>query len=194
MSNVWYEVVDPGTSLTQGDIILECPLLKWDIGEAADAGPTSSPERLFESVQAVKADVIVMTQACDLEQRKVADVVLCPCRSLSSCKKMWESAQRAKSQNPSAKAWTNFCEDVKGGFVWNQFMMDWMKEGEVTCEHQIVDFHHIHTVPRVFLEALLIGRGTKRLRLLSPYREHLSQSFARYFMRVGLPTSISKAW
>ena len=28
------------------------------------------------------------------------------------------------------------------------------------------------------------------LRLLSPYREHLSQAFARYFMRVGLPQNI----
>ena len=27
----------------------------------------------------------------------------------------------------------------------------------------------------------------RRLRLLPPYREHLSQSFARFFMRVGLP-------
>jgi hypothetical protein len=26
-----------------------------------------------------------------------------------------------------------------------------------------------------------------RLRLRSPYREHLAQAFARYFMRVGLP-------
>ena len=29
-----------------------------------------------------------------------------------------------------------------------------------------------------------------RLRLLPPYREHLSQAFARFFMRVGLPTDI----
>jgi Arc/MetJ-type ribon-helix-helix transcriptional regulator len=27
-----------------------------------------------------------------------------------------------------------------------------------------------------------------------PYREHLSQSFARFFMRVGLHTPIAKAW
>jgi hypothetical protein len=29
-----------------------------------------------------------------------------------------------------------------------------------------------------------------RLRLLPPYREHLSQAFARLFMRVGLPADI----
>jgi len=30
----------------------------------------------------------------------------------------------------------------------------------------------------------------QRLRLLPPYREHLSQAFARFFMRVGLPSDI----
>ncbi len=29
-----------------------------------------------------------------------------------------------------------------------------------------------------------------RLRLLPPYREHLAQGFARFFMRVGLPVDI----
>lgn len=34
----------------------------------------------------------------------------------------------------------------------------------------------------------------QRLRLLPPYREHLSQAFARYFMQVGLPVNVSKVW
>jgi hypothetical protein len=29
-----------------------------------------------------------------------------------------------------------------------------------------------------------------RLRLCPPYREHLAQAFARFFMRVGLPSDI----
>ncbi|MBD5492017.1 MAG: hypothetical protein HDR16_07880 [Lachnospiraceae bacterium] len=33
-------------------------------------------------------------------------------------------------------------------------------------------------------------KNGKRLRLCPPYREHLSQAFARYFMRVGLPVNI----
>jgi maleate cis-trans isomerase len=31
----------------------------------------------------------------------------------------------------------------------------------------------------------------ERVRLLSPYKEHLSQAFARYFMRVGLPRPLA---
>ncbi len=45
-----------------------------------------------------------------------------------------------------------------------------------------------------FLESLLKQRGQPRLRLLPPYREHLSQAFARFFMRVGLPVQVAQAW
>ena len=36
MSNPWYEVVGPDVRLTQGDIILDCPLLKWQLDDAAE--------------------------------------------------------------------------------------------------------------------------------------------------------------
>ena len=49
-------------------------------------------------------------------------------------------------------------------------------------------------MPREFLESLLAARGRERPRLLSRYREHLSQAFARYFMRVGLPVPVDVAW
>ena len=45
-------------------------------------------------------------------------------------------------------------------------------------------------VPLSFLESLLRQRATPRLRLLAPYREYLSQAFARFFMRVGLPQPV----
>ena len=86
MHNPWYEVVGSEACLTQGDIILECPLLKWQLGDAVEGGSNASGERLFAAAKGIKADVVVMTQACDLEQNKVLDVVLCPCRQLSRYK------------------------------------------------------------------------------------------------------------
>lgn len=41
-------------------------------------------------------------------------------------------------------------------------------------------------MPKNFIQEQLTHLGI-RLRLLSPYREHLAQNFSRYFMRVGLP-------
>ena len=96
MSNPWYEVVGPDVRLTQGDIILECPLLKWQLDYAAEGESRASGEHMFKAAKGVKADVVVMTQGCDLEQGKVSDVVLCPCRPLSRYKPVWEEAERAR--------------------------------------------------------------------------------------------------
>ena len=53
----------------------------------------------------------------------------------------------------------------------------------------IVDFNNIYTIPKNLAKE--IAKQNKiRLRLCPPYREHLSQSFARFFMRVGLPINI----
>lgn len=197
MNEKWYSVREPGARLTQGDIVAECPLLTWEMPKAGGGEPPTPAEeadRLSKLVTAKKADVVVMTQACDLAQSKVSNVVLCPCLPLSKFKAHWEASERARGQNPSAKAWKRLCDDIKDGYMWNLFMMDSLSDGDVTTEHRVVDFHAIYTVPRSFLEKLLSERGAKRLSLLPPYREHLSQSFARYFMRVGLPQNITPDW
>ncbi len=53
----------------------------------------------------------------------------------------------------------------------------------------VVDFKNVYGVHRSILTEI-VGRIQIRIRLLPPYREHLSQAFARYFMRVGLPQDI----
>jgi hypothetical protein len=197
MIEEWFAIVGHDLALTQGDIIVDCPLLKWRAQEEGTGPPESrgaDADRLFRLAAGIRADVIVMTQACDLEHGKVSDVVLCPCLPLSKYKAHWEAAEKARNQNPTAKAWRRFCEDITDGYIWNLFMMDSLPEGDIPSEHRIVDFHSVHTVPRAFLEGLIAERGTKRLRLLPPYREHLSQSFARFFMRVGLPETVKPAW
>ena len=61
---------------------------------------------------------------------------------------------------------------------------------EQSSEFYVVSFRHIYSIPKRYVKALIKNKVRKRL--LPPYREHLSQSFARYFMRVGLPTNIPK--
>lgn len=55
MNNPWYEVTGPDVRLTQGDIILECPLLKWQLDDAAE-GEKASGERLFKAAKAIESD------------------------------------------------------------------------------------------------------------------------------------------
>ncbi len=194
MNETWYEVVGPEVRLTQGDWIADCPLLAWD----AAALPPSGEEldALRGAARSLRADVVVMTQACDLEHDKVRNVVLCPHLSLSQFHAVWEKALQQAGQNPTAKAWRNTCCDIADGFVWNLTFLNRFAGNERFPEQElrVVDFHDLFTIPRSFLEGLLRRRSRARLRLLPPYREHLSQAFARYFMRVGLPAPLDRTW
>lgn len=54
----------------------------------------------------------------------------------------------------------------------------------------VVDFRQIYSLPFKFLQKKAESLGTRK-KLNSPYLEHFAQAFARFFMRVGLPSSIS---
>ena len=70
MEYPWYEVIDTVNDITQGDIIKECPvaILSDYIGE--------------EENQIIKAEVsiingIILTQACDIANKNVENIILC---------------------------------------------------------------------------------------------------------------------
>lgn len=192
-NDLWYEVVNANIELTQGDIILDCPVVRW-ASKSIEPGAIDRFEILKSAIEVVLADVVVITQACDLEQHKVENAILCPHVSLDKYKEEWEAAMRAMSQNPTSKAWQRTCEDIKNGYIWNLSMLNEGNVADLVLTHRVVDFHDVFTLPRTFLESLMQSREQPRLRLRPPYREHLSQAFARFFMRVGLPTGITKVW
>lgn len=192
-NDLWYEAVNASIELTQGDIILDCPVVRW-ASKPIEPGMGREFESLKSAVEVVLADVVVITQACDLEQRKVKNAILCPHVSLDKYKEEWETTMKAMSQNPTSKAWQRTCEDIKNGYIWNLSMLNEGNVENLTLAHRVVDFHDVFTLPRNFLESLLQSKEQSRLRLRPPYREHLSQAFARFFMRVGLPTGIIKIW
>ena len=193
MSDSWYEQVPATTPITQGDLILACPVVVWDT-ENLDFAGGPEDEVLRSAVKGMKVNVVVMTQACDLEHSKVENVILCPHSSLAEYKDAWERSMREREQNPSDKSWKRHCRDLCDGFCWNLTILNPGEDDGLTTIHRIVNFHDVYTVPIAFLEAFLVKRGEPRLRLLPPYREHLSQAFARFFMRVGLPVSVDVAW
>jgi hypothetical protein len=97
-------------------------------------------------------------------------------------------------QNPTPKSWGRFLDRVVAGHVWNLSMLNREDGAGYAAGLRLVDFHEVFSLPRDFLESWLKKEGQPRLRLCPPYREHLSQAFARFFMRVGLPTDIGKTW
>lgn len=194
MTNEWYEVVNSDVPLSQGDIVLECPILTWSDEPLSLESTEDVSEVLNGASLAVSADVIIMTQACDLDNQNLRAVILCPSIALTNYRTIWEEDFERQGYRPSDKAWKKQFENISKGFVWHQSILEAHEDGELETENRVVDFHEVFTLPRSFLESLVKERGKPRLRLSSPYKEHLSQAFARFFMRVGLPTPISRPW
>ena len=57
--------------------------------------------------------------------------------------------------------------------------------------YRVVELRRVFALPIDFVRDYATNAG-QRLRLMPPYREQLSQSFARFFMRVGLPVDIDR--
>jgi hypothetical protein len=193
MPEAWYEIVGPNIPLTQGDIIFECPLLAWKDNTLKLEGAAET-EVLKSAANGIQADVVVMTQACDLEHEKVENVILCPHVSLNDYRGIWDDNMQKTNQTPTEKAWRHHCNDICDGFMWHFTMLNDCQTDGSSIGIRIVFFNEVFTIPRSFLESLIKQRGHSRFRLLPPYREHLSQAFARFFMRVGLPIPVEKKW
>ena len=56
--------------------------------------------------------------------------------------------------------------------------------------HLVADFGDAFSIPLDYATALA-GEFAQRVRLLPPYREHLAQMFARFYMRIGLPVDVA---
>lgn len=196
MDYPWYVEVPATAPLTQGDLVQSCPVLVFD--EVPNIGSHETAEALLaeldkaHGVQMVRA--IVMTQACDLEHRNVRNVILCPIYDLDEYKSYWEERQKQANKSTSTRHWEDLVKQIRSGKVWNLTMLqkrDASGSDAISIPHQIVDFHEVFSLPLDFLMAWLRAKNESRLRVQPPYREHLSQAFARFFMRVGLPDDIT---
>ena len=169
----WYTVA-VGDDLEQGDILEDCPVF---------VPPDELANHSVESESQVPflcdhTHVIVMSQTCDLVKgrEKLEDVLLCAVWCPDNLKdddmfakvENWENARRGRF--PAFHVLAK-CELKKHN-----------------CNVRLVDFRRLYSLPLSFVRAR--AKISPRIRLMPPYREHLSQAFARYFMRVGLPADI----
>ena len=166
----WTEVT--GEHLAQGDYLLGCPVPVFPVNYGQTEGNSAVGVRLV--------DLIVVTQSCDLENKKVSLVAMCP---------IWTVAQLKVLDEKYGKA--DRLEEVRKGKFEALHMLSSTDTPAIQWDVRIVDFREIHSLPVEFLGSHAVKLG-KRWRLKSPYLEHFSQAFARFFMRVGLPSAIQK--
>ena len=122
------------------------------------------------------ANLIVVTQSCDLANSKVSHVALCPIYTLPEF----------EGGNPGvAKNW----ESIRQGRMEGLHLLGSQTDPRDNQSSLVVDFRQIYSLPFQYASTHAKSQ-TKRFRLRSPFLEHFSQAFARFFMRVGLPSPI----
>jgi hypothetical protein len=168
----WYEVVE-GSSLETGDIILQCTIHS----PVFPANPLEDVSELSTEI----FDVIVLSQSCDLVERreKLSHVVLCPLILRSQIE-----ADKSHSLH-SKGALSQAAKNKEPAF----FVLQSSDHPECLRELSVVTFRQVYSYPVEFLRKVIVGKG-KRLRLRSPYKEALSSRFASFFGRVALPDDV----
>lgn len=169
----WYEIITNSDNLSQGDFINDCPIIKPPKVIKLDAE---------NDIQIDLINSIVMSQSCDLENNKIEIVLVCPYIPLKYFIDNLPESQKSR------KAISKVIENLKKGNQPGYHLLNKSSENGIK-DYIVVDFRNVYGVHIENLR-VIAEKIHERLRLLPPYREHLSQAFARYFMRVGLPQDI----
>jgi hypothetical protein len=197
----WFTMVTDDR-LQQGDLLAECSLIvpKRDLRPAlvqsrhSTSTRTPSRETLLNAyrVEIKIADVVVLTQSCDLENEKADLVVVCPIYSLEEVFRKIRK-DPGLSETPADKIIgkvQSVAQSIRGGRTVGRYML-----GPCTLKKwqrgvRIVDFDKMISVPYAYLKTEA-AKQRNRLRIKSPYREALAQAFAQFFMRVALDAPVT---
>jgi hypothetical protein len=169
--HTWYDVINSNENLMQGDLISDCPIIV----------PPSSIELDEMDVDIELYNVIIISQSCDLENKKIDLVLVCPFIPLDEFGTKGEKYNFYRSLKGK--------EALRRGDSPGYHLLNKCNIKGLYTDYLVVDFHNVYGVHFDLLMDIA-RKQEKRIRLLSPYREHLSQAFARFFMRVGLPADI----
>lgn len=180
MAYPWYKIIEASDELQQGDLVLNCPTIVPPTFNYTEQDGAEIPNVETTTVKIFNA--IIVSQSCDLEHGNIENVLVCPYYPLTD----YLTAVLRPNANADEKRRKR--EDLRKGFLPGYHLIN-KDEGTNLSDYIVVDFRNVFAVNYDFLKSF-VGQMPSRHRLLPPYREHLSQAFARFFMRVGLPIDI----
>jgi hypothetical protein len=110
-----------------------------------------------------------MTQSCDVENEKVEDILLAQLVS-------WTDVVQAEVErgNQAVRS-RKFRKLLVDGNVPGLSLLH-KRQSSPALSWSVVDFHRLFTLPKALVTQFAADAGG-RLRIRSPYREHLAQSF-----------------
>jgi len=158
------------SAIDQGDIFEACPIVRVfpesEMPDTAERLLVQSFANVAWGASTAPFSLIVLTQTCDLANKKATKVTAAVIRPMSDFR-----------DRPR-----DFLERIRKHQVFGYYPLP-AGEG---VEEGVVDLRDLHTVDlRMFGEWERMMQ--RRARLVTPYREYLAQHFAMTFMRIGLP-------
>ena len=168
MIEPWWRTVS-GEELAQGDLIPGCEM-PFFVTQLQTGATTD--------VEVVQATLIIVSQTCDLFNNKAQFVACCGVHTL-------DEFENQDSDYARKGRW----EEVRKGREPSLHLLASPVDPDNNRKALVVDFGHIVSLPIQYLRGHAATCGA-RDRLVSPFLEHFSQSLARFFMRVGLPSSL----
>jgi len=158
----WYETTT-GPDIEQGDFLYECTHYRFE-----PDGELIGDQR----------NCVILSHSCDLSNGKLQIVQVCPFAPLEELEDSFGYLRTRKGR-----------EELRRGNLPGYHLLNKCEiEGSVH-DFLVVDFRSLFGIPLDLARNLAISQSP-RVRLLPPYREHLAQAFARFFMRVGLPIDV----
>lgn len=158
----WYGLAD-GDALEQSDFLFNCPIFR----------PTATNE-----IECHPATVVILSQSCDLANDKLEIIQVCPVFPLEQLAVDVEFFRSKRGR-----------EELRRGSLPGFHLLNRCDIPGHESELMVCDFRSLFGV-HIEVAKSLASEQSPRLRILPPYREHLGQSFARFFMRVGLPVDV----
>jgi hypothetical protein len=158
-----------GGILNQGDFLegVSIPIVRASFPEGDASGNVP--------MSIGTANLIVMSQSCDLEQRKIPYVVASQVFTLTEF-------EESNSTYKRSGRW----KEVSRGRVEALHLLPSPDPKPDDRKYMVVDFRLIVSLPLEYVERVA-GEAGERWRLQSPFIENLSHDFGRFFSRVALP-------
>ena len=152
--------------LGQGSILLDTPIAFLDPKSESGSG----------AVLTRNASLIVLTQTCDLQKKSQVFVAVAEIEPFDRIVKANSGMNSTENRRSLAR-----------GLSVSTFLLPPTELGSMGWA--VVNFRMVHALPKSHAEAHDTG-----LSVATPYREHLSQAYARFMMRVGLPSPLEDAF
>lgn len=174
----WFMAIDKDAPLVQGDLLVDCvvPIIVGDLPISRQAVESMEPPDIDFHVM----DLMILSQSCDLDMqqgrpRRVEQIVVCPAWTLAAFRKAYPTIGKQTVGNMLAGKMP----------LWHVLAPSTLPELERS--HTFLEFRRIMSLPGAHLDASK-GLRPHRLRLRSPWREHMAYAAGYLLGRPAIPT------